>query len=561
MKKTYLLSLVLFCLFDFVQLDAQARGDCLSGTESTLLNINNVSTELGPGGTFWPNGYIVPQSAPIDVHAIFTGGLWVGGFDPAGNLKLAAQTYRSNLTGDYFPGPLDPMMGNTEMEICENWDRVFRVRQSEIDDFLDDLADNGMIDGTHLSILGWPARGNPSFSEIHSFDLPDQDLAPFFDANHDGLYNPNDGDYPGIKGEEALWWVINDAGGIHTMSQASPLQFEIQVMAFASSSEDPAIDNTTFYDLKIFNRAIESIDSTFISLWIDADLGCPSDDMAGSSPANDLAFVYNADALDGDDGCTCPQGINTYCEEIPILGIKILKSPIQPNGEPSGMTSFGIYNNASEGSHPPGTTDPNTAVGFYRLMSGFWPDGSPFTNNGEGYMDGNPTAYLFPGNPSDTEDWSMCSAGVGGKDIRMVISTGNVRMDPGEVTNLSFAVTLVEAIAHPCPDITPVIEATDIIEEYYSGLVTATEDINGQHAKISIFPNPARESIQLNLQADGEELDQLWLFDAQGKNIRTFSQLSGQQFELQRLSLRTGIYFYKVRTSQGKMASGKLIYN
>ena len=59
-------------------------------------------------------------------------------------------------------------------------------------------------------------------------------LAPFYDYNDDGVYNPNDGDYPkydldsefdcsdptnraarAIFGDINYWWVFNDKGNIH----------------------------------------------------------------------------------------------------------------------------------------------------------------------------------------------------------------------------------------------------------------------------------------------------------------------------------------------------------
>ena len=40
----------------------------------------------------------------------------------------------------------------------------------------------------------------------------DKDLAPFVDVDNDGNYNPLNGDYPKIKGNQSIWWVMNDNG-------------------------------------------------------------------------------------------------------------------------------------------------------------------------------------------------------------------------------------------------------------------------------------------------------------------------------------------------------------
>lgn len=559
MKNRFLFTLFFSLILGVVKSPAQA--DCLAGTATEALDVNMVRTTLGPGGTLWPDGYAFPNIPSVDLNAIFIGGLWVGGFDPGGNLKLAAQTYGTGGQREYFPGPLDPLTGNTQFETCQNWDKVFPVTQAEIDHFLSDISDNGTLDESHPSILGWPGRGNASFSNVHAFELPDQSLAPFIDINSDGNYNPLEGDYPAIKGEKALWWVVNDAGGLHSASQSTPLKFEFQIMAFASADDDPAIDNTTFYELKIINRALESLDSTMISLWVDPDLGCYTDDYAGCLPEKNLAFVYNADAVDGNIGCSCEAGISTYCEEIPVLGIKVLKSPELPNGEESGITSFIAYNNASQGSFPPGTTDPNIAIEYYNLMSGSWRDGSPITTGGDGYDEaGDPTPYHFPDNPANPEGWSMCSANLNGSDIRLVISTGNISLAPGQVTQLAFAVTIVRPVEYPCPDIGPLIEATDIVENFYAAQLTSTEAWGKPGAEVALFPNPGKEIIQLNLLGESDELERLLLFDAQGKMLRNMDHLSGKQFLIHRHALSPGIYFYKVRTNQGKIAIGKLVF-
>lgn len=560
MKKIYALLLACFCLLQQFPSQAQSGGNCQAATATSLLDANSVTATVGPGGTLWPEGYVVPNSLPDPVNAIFTGGLWIGGFDPAGNLKMAAQTYSSTFNNEYFPGPLDPTTGETSMETCQNWDLIFKVTQSEIDDFLADLSDNDVLDEQHPSILGWPGRGNTNFSEIHSFDLPDQELAPFVDTDSDGSYNPLNGDYPAIKGDEANWWITNDAGGIHATTMGDPLQFEIQIMAFAHASENPAIDNTTFYDLKITNRSLEPLDSTMITLWVDPDLGCYTDDYVGCSPEHDLAFVYNADDQDGEPGCSCTQGINTYCSVIPVLGIKILESPEQENGEEAGLTTFGAYNNGSVGTMPPATTDPANALEYYRLMSGSWRDGSPFTQGGDGYQDGAPTPYLFPDNPSDSMGWSMCTANLASGDPRILMSTGNIRMEPGESVNVSYAVTLVEAVPHPCPDITPLVDAFDEVEQYYSGLATATEDVELINSQVVAFPNPSREEVQITLKTLDEELEQVILMDAQGKPVRQYNRLSGHQLVIRKENLSAGIYFYQVRTSAGKAANGKVVF-
>ena len=433
MEKKFFTLIFLFTLSGSI-LWAQSLQDCNNSTAITTLDINNVAATLGHSGTIWRESYIAPSNVPSSLgqSSLFAGGLWLGGVDPGGNLKLAANTYGyASGNSDYFPGPLDDTTGQVTFETCLNFDRFWEITQAEIDAYLLDFSEDGVINDLHPAVFSWPGRGNPLSFSSNGFELPLQDLAPFTDTDGDGIYNPNNGDYPSIFGDKAIWWIFNDAGNIHSESQADPIHAEIQVMAYAFDSEIEAINNTTFYDFKVTSKALETIDSFFAGIWLDPDLGCYTDDFVGSIPDENLAFIYNADEVDGEVGCSCPQGVNTYCEEIPVFGIKLLRGPQNAQGEELGLSSFIIYDNAAIPDVPPGISDPNNAQEYYNYLTGSWRDGSPITEGGDGYQEAGPaTKFIFPGNPADTSEWSMCSAGLADGDRRMLTSIGPISFNP-----------------------------------------------------------------------------------------------------------------------------------
>ena len=89
--------------------------DCPPSTAIGELALNNVKFWIETGGNMWedrPNGnpfYIVPKLAPDGSDGqnsvLFAGSLWMGGTDPADNLKMAAVRFRQN-GNDFWPGPL-----------------------------------------------------------------------------------------------------------------------------------------------------------------------------------------------------------------------------------------------------------------------------------------------------------------------------------------------------------------------------------------------------------------------------------------------------------------------
>lgn len=475
------------------------RENCDNAIAQVDQAINNVRARLLSGGDVWWDGtdgrYIVPKVAPglPEVSAIFTGAVWLGGVDPAGNLKLAAQTYgRSSGNSDFWPGPLDPETGKTEQDVCAKWDKFFVVKGESIETHLRNweaakqMGIEYQPEDIPKDVRGWPAKGNRFFSDIHKFDLPNtsQGLAGFWDQDGDGNYDPDKGDFPVIEirgctdqpqfPDEMTFWIYNDAGNIHSESRGDPIQMEIQVQAFAYATNDE-INNMTFQRYKLINRAVESIDSTYFAMWVDPDLGCFTDDYIGSDVNRNLAYVYNEDAADGETGCVCQGGVNTYCEEIPILGIDYFRGPLNEFGEEIGMSSFTYYNNGGIGSPPVGTTDPNTAQEYFNYLSGSWRDGSPFTFGDDAYQDGIPVKYAFPNPPDDVDGWSMCTAGLPFGDRRMIQASGPFRLDPGAVNELIIGAVWVADQNYPCPSIAKLQEADDIAQALFDNCFEITD--------------------------------------------------------------------------------------
>ncbi|MFK7810351.1 MAG: hypothetical protein AB8F74_21280, partial [Saprospiraceae bacterium] len=366
------------CLCFTILVTKSMVAQCPIPTSITSLNGNAMTAVLPHGGDFfWDGsdaGYGLNSNDPVfpDVRTIFAGGLWMGGFSPSSDLRVAATEYGMGFGDtDYFAGPINDD-GSTD---CNNWDRHWRIAKSEIDEFLIDWSDGTLDSPIPPNVKGWPGRGNPHFMELFGFDFPNlfYQFAPFHDENSNGIYDPEGGDYPDVKGaDHAVYWVYNDAGGLHTETGGEPLGAEVHALAYAFSSADEAINQTTFYNLRTIYKGSEPLTDSYLSLWIDADLGCYTDDFIGCNPDQEMAYVYNQDATDGSSGCNCPGGVATFCEEIPVVGIKMLEGVtagrvINADGELEvpgpgvtpevfvdvGMTNFAYYNNGGETPPPP----------------------------------------------------------------------------------------------------------------------------------------------------------------------------------------------------------------
>ncbi|MEO7158348.1 MAG: hypothetical protein ABI039_12340, partial [Vicinamibacterales bacterium] len=345
----------------------------------------------------------------------------------------------------------------------------------------------------------YPCRGNnDNFENKYGFSLPNTvaGLALFNDIHQNGIYEPQFGEYPVIDiqgcettifADEMIYWIYNDNGGIHTGSHGEAIKMEIQVQAFAFRTADE-LNDMTFQRYKLVNRAPQAIHGCYFAMWIDPDLGCYTDDYIGCDTSftgkydsitgrrinRDLMYVYNIDATDGSNGCQCPApgggSVNTYCNDIPIVGVDYFRGPLDTLGHELGMSAFMYYNGAGlAGTHDPNTEDPTSSIEFYRYITGHWRNGAPLTPAGDGYNPGrtDSTRYAFPSPPKNTNGWSMCSVNAGEGDRRTIQSTGPLTLSPGAKNELIIGVPWVPNQEYTCPSLEDLLKADQLCQDLF----------------------------------------------------------------------------------------------
>lgn len=413
------------------QLRSLAAG-CDNPQAQIDIDINNVRARLFTGGDMWWDlfgtqsaYYYVPKDG--GVSAFFAGSIWIGGLDPSGNVRIAAQTYRQSGV-DFWTGPL--LNGSIDAQTCREWDRHWKVTSDEIDAHRADYAEDGLINKPiPLSIREWPAVGNPFIGIDDKFIARPYGLAPFVDVDGDGLYNPAAGDYPDVPGDMAIWWVFNDMGNIHTETQGLPIGIEVQALAFAFQTTDE-INNMTFYRYTLINHATTSLTQTYVAKWVDADLGCYLDDYVGCDTALNLGYVYNGD--NSDENCGSKGYTATLGMAPPIAGTDFFKGPWSPEDSTYlGMSAFVYYNNDFSV-----IGNPETFSHFYNYLIGKWKDGQPITCGGNGRGGAQPCKYMYPSDPRDPTGWSECAVGNQPFDRRYLMVSGPFTLEPGAVNEV-----------------------------------------------------------------------------------------------------------------------------
>lgn len=408
---------------------APAVGSCLLGTARRDIDANDVRASLfNTGSLFFGTAsdaaqYVVPVAG--GKSPIYATGIWIGG-TVGGELRVAAAPYADF---EFWPGPLDAATGRPpNPSDCSAYDRIYKVSRPDISNYEStgqaaaDLAewpanlgapvlaapDNGVDDdGDGLTDEGTDGVDNDEDAKIDERDEQER--------RTDGGYDLAGGDRPDIIGDQGLWWVMNDVGSTHATTGTPPLGVEVQVLSWAFARAD-ALGQMTFYRYRVINKSNAPIEDTFLSVFSDTDLGNAADDYIGIDTTLSLGFSYNAD---NDD-----EGTEGYGSPPPAVGYDFFQGPIV-DGDTLGATRYTYYNNDFT---PQG--NPDGGREFYRLMSGFWRDGTPFTAQGDGYQTaGDRTFFAYAGDPVTDQFWSEENTDGNGTaaapgDRRLIISTG-----------------------------------------------------------------------------------------------------------------------------------------
>ncbi len=479
---------------------------CAPATGLRDLAWNNVKALIETGGSMWQSrslsraAYEVPKGS--GVSSIYAGSLWMGGISPDQQLKLAAITFRAS-GNDYWPGPLtNDGTASVNETTCEQYDRFFvsfRQDAQKHRAYYDCIQAGGTDCATDYAIPGYfyeyPAIGNTAAGQ-------DLYLAPFYDYDNDGFYNPQNGDYPWydflreincaerrredivpLYGDQTFYWIFNDKGNAHTESQGQPIGMEIRAQAFAFTSNDE-VNNMTFYNYVLINQGSQTLTETYFGSWVDADLGTSVDDYVGCDVQRGLGYCYNGDAFDETTASSLGYGANP-----PAVGVDFFEGPYQDadnkdnplttdileaidedgipykglgigygdgvvDNERFGMRKFVYYNNSQN----PVNGEPALPSHFYNYMRGFWKNGQRMNYGGNGASGANVTEinadYMFPDDTDPlhwgtggviTEDWSEESEGNPPNDRRFIQAAGPFTLKPGDYNNITLGVVWARA--------------------------------------------------------------------------------------------------------------------
>lgn len=486
------------------------------------IDIGNISAPHMVHGDMWRNlatslvGCIYPKGSSKTIA--YSGGLWTGGYDASGPLKVAAQTYRQKGT-DYWPGPIDTTIAVLPLKdsLAKKWSRIWKIDRSTIDSFRS--LTSHTINNTPPVVLQWPAKGNIYAIGANNASLTiNRDMAPFVDVDGNGIYNALQGDYPQMKGDQMLWWIINDYYFPHTESRGTPLGIEIQNAAYAYK-RNGTVDNIIFYEYLVTNKTSTPLNDWRLGLYADLDLGWGFDDYMGFDSSRRMGFVYNARNPDGNGEPT------SYGSNIPASAIVMLESPGDnyPNLTPVGSFVVSTNNQVS----PLG--NPTDSLQYYHFLNAKDRTGAPAGS-------GN---YMYPA-------MYMCDNGFPKtNDLRLIMATQSNTLQPGKSRKIAWAlIASPNAGACPSTDLTGLNHTADTaITVYWNPLLpppTGIETPFQASRTLNIYPNPAKDVLFIKpaISTNG----QVSIVDVTGRSVAIEKSVNGQLIHINISNMAPGVY-------------------
>lgn len=548
------------------------------------LSINNITAGVKSNGFLFNHFYEVDDfgvtgdykayfkyPGESSHNTIFSSTLWVGGFDDNQVLHLAGERYRQ-VGKDFQAGPVSD---HYDMQYKIDWRRLWKVNAEEINYHKAHWQEPEYE--AIEAIANWPGNGDPSYSQA-------EQLAPYFDFDNNGIYEANQGDYPLIRGDECIFFIVND-DMFHTETGGDSLIVEIHGMAYAyQSMEDTLLNNIIFLHYDLYNRSNLTYNNTLLGMFTDFDIGYAWDDFVGCNVEGGYYYGYNGDEVDGSGE---PEA---YGENPPVQLVAFLGGPFidednidNPDGlcdysinglnfgngiaddERCGLTGFIHFNNSSgvQG-------DPYLASEYYNNLNLRWKDNTSLLYGGNGHMNsgavGPECKFMYP-DDSDSCNWGTnglvpnggynqngyywneSTVGNNPRDIRGLGISGPFTFKPGDkqAFDLAFIVIPGQGNTNSTIDMAEIVSDT-IRERIRNGRLIIPDNELGlepsyeQEGELIIYPNPTFEKVTV-MGISG--FKQYVLFNGMGDNLRSGSS-NKDSFTIELGSLPAGIYYLRV---------------
>lgn len=519
----------------------------LTGTMSQIDNL-----ELG-GLAMLASGSIVGDLDVNSVQAVYSPGLdFFRTSDDGNTLEISQFPRNSSLTTVFRAKPLlvgvvngtvsaTSIYGEPERyyqgPLAETYDARYGARYGQLWEISSDQIRHHQDNFTDLDysmptvIRTWPANGISVNGEPRS-------IAPFFDQNGNGIYEPGLGDHPLIRGDKAVYYILHDQG---TSVEEPGLGVDIHIMHYAFvNSWDAYLANTVFTNIKYVNRTQTTYTNVMAGIHLDLDIGYWADDVVGCDTTLELAYGFNRDPVD-----VSPVPFNTYGEHPPAQGLTFLSTSLDAHV-------------CWDGRNLPGFEDPGVPGAIFNRMRGRSSSGAPVLDG-----TGNPTTHMFSGDPTTGSGWVDLPGpdqSTYSSDQKQLASTWFHDLLPGDTICLDLAFVFARDMSDDhLSSVTRLKERVDSLRTWwFSEPRTCTEGFDwvtsqpeelDTEDRMVLFPVPASNRIWVDLPDVSEPLN-IRVLSSDGRLVRGPFASPRRRMELDLSGLQSGLYLMQATGPQ-----------
>lgn len=481
-----------------------------------VLSNSKLETKVYTNGKlFGTTGIEFPQNSRI--YSMGESVLWLSGVTSTDTF-VSANLF-GNEKSDFQPGPLK--IDGSEGATDSKWQTVYSIDKNQIESHKYNFSKPNY--NTPLAIENWPSNGDEGYTKL---------LAPFVDWNNNELYEPTQGDYPYIYGDQMAFTVLNDRGA-HGLTSGDGMGVQVESMVSVFYDEQNASQsNVVINRLLLENRSNENYEDFKLSVLTNFVLGNPMDNYVGTNVKENYVYCYNKGNTDDE-----------YGNKIPVL-------VVFPLEEKWGMSSS-IYLNANNDAQ---TGFPKSKLEFFNYANGFWRNGKFIAYGGAGLDGVTPCKFVYSGTTDKSvqgSDWTEVKAGnsAGHRNILMNIGLANFMSDSTKQVSIAYAI--LEDFDGNYTKLDSFVN--QVRKNNMEGRYTR---LNKLQLGVSIYPTLTSPGDMIYIKGAEASHINVKLFDSKGVMVNEIRKINNNSFILNE-GLMTGFYYLEV-ISNGMSTRTKL---
>lgn len=522
----------------------------LFAQRTALLEINNLKAEICDNGGLFQN-YNTQNRLTVkntgNQSIMYEAQLWFAANSANSTYTAIQQEYTpqslNGATSDFSAGPISANYSNPNYDL--RYQRIWQLRRDDIEFHLDHFQDPNY--NAHSSIRDWPAHGDTANGEAYM-------LAPFIDANANGIYEPEMGDYPMIRGDEALYIIYNDDNRLNPNTDTNSLGLEIHLMVYAYDDlKTYHLNNSIFFYYRIINRSNRTYENFHSNFFEGITLGSPNEDLIGSDSSRSMIYTYNRDTIDPGWG-----GFGAYPGAVAIF-------------DPEAYANRAMYYNNLIPNLDTNAMWPKNKSDYYNYAQGKWRDGSPLrldnpsglfdTANGSGYQKTAPFGPISNWAFNDQSDWYNSP---NQQYIQaMLLARDDAQFAPGDSLcwNLIVAYANDSSDANPYAPLLRLKSKVDSLSHFFQtksfDCQTYKIGLNEKVtlAQIQVYPQPAQGYLQIEAPYPLQKVE---LYRLDGQKCLSLEG-NQKQVQINCAGLAPGIYILRMESKGGESQTKKIL--